>query len=286
MKSIVQAPGLRRHAHSLLDVANVVAGGRWEDGVAFTPIGCDTIFAHDAGCWIPRGAKGINQCHGPYEFRPYVLEITLAWSTLDLGADPKQIVLDEIQAGASAVMERLMELGPGDIASQGGVIDVPQSIVATVFGNPIVGWRSNPAFYQPQLEDGANLVYDGTNFLDCLGVVEAKMLDASDHIGGAGVLYMNPRVALATAMGLDWKDDGSVVTKATGSSVVIGNFANSRVYGHVGGVDVYLSEPDIIETVEQGPNEYIIQAECFAMTVWNDCTTVYSELDLPAGVPV
>ena len=81
--------------------------------------------------------------------------------------------------------------------------------------------------------------------------MEAKLLDAGDHVGGAGTLYMNPVLA-TDAWGILDQTDGGLRTKTTGSKVVIGNFEHDVVYGHPGEVDVYLGDINISEVMAPG----------------------------------
>lgn len=285
MRSNISAPALRRHRHSLVDVANVIDSGdeRWIDGVNFTPRGCNVLYGHDTGCWAPREDKGLQGCSPVAEFYPYVIEATVAWSTLDLNADPKAILTESLEVGTSAVLERLIEMAIDPIT---GPIP-PVTVSGTVAPGGIAGRAANPAIINPHLEDGIDVpVGTGTSnaaaAVDGLGRLESKLVDASDHIGGAGTIYMSPRYAILAGEAL-YSDNGGLFTKATGSQVVVGNFGafeGKTIYGHPGDVDVYLSDiGDITEVIDRASNELIIQAERYAVAVWNTCAVFKGGID-------
>ena len=73
-----------------------------------------------------------------------------------------------------------------------------------------------------------------------------------------------------------------MITRATGSRVVIGNFGNT-IYGHLGEVDVYLGPIDVYEHHDRTTNEYIVQGERLAMAVWNTCGVVKQDIKLSGG---
>ena len=103
-----------------------------------------------------------------------------------------------------------------------------------------------------------------------VGAVEAKLLDGSDHIGGAGTIFMSPIVAAQAGDVLE-RIGGHLVTRATGSQVIIGNFDADKVIGVIGEVDVYLGEVIVLEVNERSKNEWVGRAERRALAVWNPC---------------
>jgi hypothetical protein len=85
---------------------------------------------------------------------------------------------------------------------------------------------------------------------------------------------MSPQVAAVAGMAIE-RDGDDLVTRATGSKVVVGNFLSDRIVGVVGDIDVYLGDVFVIEVQERATNEWVGRAERRALAVWNSCA-VYS----------
>jgi hypothetical protein len=280
-RALVSAPALRPAKNGLLDVANVIDPGdeRWENGIAFTPRGCQAIFGHVANC--PSDEKSpFWDCSPPFEAAAYLLEVGLQWSLVDLGADPKAILSQAMDVGTSAVLERLAWMGVAPVAT-GTPIVLPAMSGAIATGG-IVGRDmappagALPSGPQPTLVTSALALTDvATNPAHAIGLLEAKFLDASDHIGGGGTIFMSPSVAVRA---LGAFDPDRMITKATESQVVIGNFPPDQIIGVVGEVDVYLSDTFVIEAHEREFNEWVGRAERRAAVAWN--CAVFS-IDIP-----
>lgn len=107
-------------------------------------------------------------------------------------------------------------------------------------------------------------------------MIESKLIDTSDHTGGGGTLLMTPYSVATSGNGALRYDNGKFVTVATGSKVVVGNFAPLKtVFGVIGEIDVYLGEVQVIEAYLREKNEWVGRAERRAIAVWNTCG-VYS----------
>ena len=134
MVTPVAAPAIFRHRHSLVDVGNLVSGGRWEDGVVFTPRGCGVFHAHQAGCLYPWALMKdhLQGCVPVAEFHPYLLEMTMIWNNIDLAADPKAMIMEAMDVGTSAALERLIENGI-EPTGTGGTMDQTQPL-------PLMPW--------------------------------------------------------------------------------------------------------------------------------------------------
>lgn len=273
MFDLVDAPKLRPHTNGLLTHGNVVTntGGKWENGVTFTPTGCSVIHAHDALCWISGDAvKTVQGCVPAVEFKPYTIELTLEWHQSDRGFDVEKYLGEMMDVGTGAVLERLQEFG----VSAAGIdpddpITVPPLGSTNLYWGAIVGRAGSQP--NPLLDDG-QLLGDDTDPRKALGLLEAKMLDASDHIGGAGTIYMGPYAA-NQLWGSFAQIDGHLVTATTGSKVIVGNYSQNTIYGHVGDVDVYVSEPVPTSVASRGDNVGIAQAERLVLVAWNPCAT-------------
>ena len=278
MRSNLPAPSLLHRKNSLFDVANVIHPGdeRWYDGINFTPHGCEVIFGHDTKCWSPRGDKLIQECHPYAQFYPYVLEATLAWHTADLGAGPKEMLTHAFEYGASAVLARLSE-APIEAVADGDPI--PPPMMAGAISDYGITGRASADVVNPKLED-AMMIGTNTSAVEAIARVEAKLIDASDHVGSGGTVWMSPVTAALGRDALCTEPGGRIYTVGTYSPVIIENLRGMdgarTVYGHVGEVDVYLGPVDVIEMTEVASNEYIVQAEQMAVAVWNTCA-VFSQ---------
>jgi len=214
----------------------------------------------------------------------YLLEVGLVWSMLDMAADPKAMLEEALEIGTSSVLERLSWMGVADVAG-GTPITLPVragTITTTgIVGRVMGGATAPPTLAATALDTG----YTGTTIPGAIGAVEAKLLDAGDHTGGAGTLFMSPVIAAQAEMALR-EDGGHLVTRATGSQVIVGNFPTDKVIGVIGDVDVYLGPIFVIEadktagmTAAVAPvtpgayrtNEWVGRAERRAIAVWNSC---------------
>lgn len=265
----VKAPTLFTSLHGLVEAGNVIEPGddRWTTGVEFTSVGCENVFAHGSDCWVGGTSdKLIQDCGGLARYPVYNLELTIGWTTLDEKFDVKDLVKQAMEAGTSSALERLTEQGVKNTAT----ITNP-AIAGPVGTGGIIGHAgSDPP---PNFSTALNIGGTTDDAKAAVGMVEAKLLDASDHIGGAGTIYLNPVLA-TDAWGLLDQTDTGLRTKTTGSKVVIGNFEHPNVYGHPGEVDVYLGEINMSEVYHRAGNEHIVQAERAAVAVWNPCLLV------------
>lgn len=255
LSAVTDAPDLRAHCHGLVESANVVtrSGGRWENGIQFSPLGCYPINGMEADC-PPIGPKELSECEPVTQFRPYVLTAGLDWSAAS-GDDAVEIARQTLEAGTSAQLEEFLWSG----ATEG---DGPRN---------------------PYLMLGA-LAGLASSALRAVGLIESALL--ASPTGGAGTVYMSPVTASRAADALVERD-GRLYTKTTCSLVVVGNFARSEgfdiVAGHVGEIDVYLSEIVITDTRDEyRRNDYVVMAERLAIAAFNPCEVYvagYVELD-------
>ena len=266
MRAVVSAPDIFPHADSLLNVAEIHRGVRSEEGVTFNPNGCEVIFAHDSGCWVG-DEKALQECNLA-EFDAYVLELTMNIGTwMDMG-DIRSHVEKAFAVGSSAVIERLMAVGIDPVAA-GTNMTVP-AINGAVSTNPIQGKQvATPNANQPLLTNATTVTPGADTPIGALGASEAKLVDASDHIGGAGTIMMSPIDAVQLPLNFD--GNGTLRTMATGSKVIIGNYPPDTMYAVIGDVDVYLGTVEIEEAFNRAQNGQLVQAEMFAVAVWNTC---------------
>lgn len=272
MRQLVDAPALRKAANGLLDVANVINIGedKAEDGVTFTPHGCQAVFGHVPFC--PSEDKApFYDCPAPVAANAYLLEVGLAWNLVDMGANPKAILTEAFDTATSPALERLTSSGIADVAA-GTPITLPARTGAITTGG-VVGRVMATAVAPPTLAAGA---LDGgaeTSTAAAIGRVEAKLLDVGDHTAGGGTIMLSAYLAAsAIGSGALRYEDGKLVTAATQAKVVVGNFAPLKtVYGVIGDVDVYLGEVMLLEAYERAKNEWVGRAERRALAVWNTC---------------
>lgn len=269
MLHLVQAPALRAAKNGLVEVGNRIDVGddAWEDGVTFTPRGCQTIFGHSPFC-PSEGASPFYDCPQPVRAQAYLLEVGLQWSMMDLGADPKGILTEAMEIGTSSVLERLTWNGVNDVAP-GTALTLP-TLSGTISTGRINGRVMAGATPPPNLAGAALSIGATTNIAAAIGMVEAKLIDGSDHIGGAGTIFMSPVLA-AQGQGGGAFDPDNLVTRATGSQVIVGNFPPNKIIGVIGDVDVYLGDVIVLEATERSLNEWVGRCERRAIAVWNSC---------------
>jgi hypothetical protein len=271
MYQLVAAPALRAAKNGLVDAGNKVDTGddRWESGVTFTPRGCQAIYGHLPDC--PSEDKSDPfQCTPVQVFQPYLLELALEWSMADLAADPKDMLDEAMKLGTSAVLERLTAVGVADTAT-GTALPVPP-LSGTLSTGGINGRVMGGAVAPPTLSGTALDAGASTTFAGAVGLLESKLLDASDHIGSGGTVLMSPLAAAQAGDSLI-RDNGRLITRATESTVIVGNFGPGTLYAVIGDVDVYLSEVFNVEWNERTTNSWIGRAERRAIAVWNPCGT-------------
>ena len=265
-KTIVSAPKLTPAKYGLLSAATVHTGaGHWENGVTFTPLGCKVIHAHDYQCWIAGSSeKTLQGCPTAVALAPYTLELTVEWAAAD-NFDVKVFLDSEMAAGAQAILERVQELGVSDVAD------------ATPLTPPALSGTISTAAIKGRGVSGSGVTLDDTSVdigaiadaVTALGTLEAKMLDASDHIGAAGVIYISPLQAAQLSHQL-CEENGVMHSKLTGSKVVIGNYSPTIMYGHTGDVEVWIDDSKI-DIVHHKSNDEIVQIEMPVVISWNPC---------------
>jgi len=265
MRVPVDAPPLRRARHGLVDSVPTYTDGRWENGVAFTPRGCNVVFGHAPGC--PAESKSDFQECRLIESDPWLLETGLVWTTIDLMADPKGRVYESLDFGTSSVLERLMAVGIADVAE--GTPIVPPAPTAVISVGGIQGRLMSGAVPPRTFLTSAEVDPGPYSPHEALGRVEAKMLDASDHVGQGGVIFMSPVHAVELTQVFDENEDGVLVTETTGSIVVVGNFPIGTIWGVPGEVHVYLGDIDVFQSFERTTNEIALRAERYALVCWN-----------------
>ena len=244
MSKLVRAPDSRPSKHSLVESGNRVdtGDGRWENGVIFTPTLCYELKAYTPDC-PPADKSPYEECQAPIEFLPYMVEIGIVWNTVD-SFDAKAVVTDALAAGTSSMLEDM-------IAVSGQATQPANSI----------------------LDDGAAVT--ASTPLELLGAVEAAIIGTEGHVGSGGTIHMGPQAAAQVWGNLE-ETDGRLHTKATGAAVIIGNYPTDTIYGHVGEIDVYLSDIIVTEandTLSARTNEVAIRAERFALAAWQSCAT-------------
>lgn len=269
MRELVEPSALRQAAHGLVSDAKPGADAndnRWENGITFTPQGCGVVFGHIWGC--PAEDKSDFQgCAPAADFSPILLETGLEWSTLDMKADPKRLVTETLELGTSSALERILAMGLTDDAGPIVKTALSQSIsVADISGKIIATGVNHPNFKALVATPNAKTASDAKNF----ALLEAKLLDASDHTGSAGTIFMSPTDAYMVH-DLFVEVDGRLYSKLTGSQIIIGNFLPGTAYGVMGDVELYLSDVDVYTTVDRKTNSWYGRAERKAIVKFNTC---------------
>lgn len=256
---VTNAPLVGAPKHSITDVANVIAGdGRWANGVTFTPVNCEAGNVLSHSCPPPETTA--LDCTPAIEFKPVVLEYTYAWSTLDLAADPRKIATNALEVATPRLLEHALWTGT--------TLD-PTDPTSTITVAELHALGSAPSL-------GVLTSYE-----DMLGAVIDSLADSSLGTGGNGVIHMNARTALqlmsSSAFHMD--SSGNLFTVFGMHKVIIGNYPNNRIVGHVGEIDLYLGGIEVIEQVERAKNEHVVMASRTALMAYNACSAVLAVLD-------
>jgi hypothetical protein len=244
MSSIVNPPDLKQACHGLVESANKVSTGddRWERGVTFSPVGCYFVSGTEVDC-PPKVKADPQKCVEAVTFKPWVLTASLIWA-MNAPGDPKQIALDTLEAGTSARLEDWTYNGLG-------------------------------ASTNLKLSSGVNVGSGDAKI--ALGMIEQALFsgDAAgtpSYTGGSGTIYVSPIVAVQAADAITDDGNGRLITKATCSTVIVGNFPTDEIAAHLGGVDLYLGTPFITDTYDEyRSNDYVVMAERLALVVYNPC---------------
>ncbi len=240
----VPAPDLREYEHGLVASANRpdTSVFRWENGVGVSFKGHIVINGMCSTCDEP-GTKSAEQtCADGVVFFPYLLEFGIQERVN--GGDP-----------ISEIAERLMVVG-----SSARLEDL-QVVGCTGTDNPV-------------LEDGTSLGSGEPTV--ALGLMVKEFYNADNHIGAQGTIYMSPVVA--AELGFDLLtigDDGLLRTKFGRHKVIVGNYPNGKMFGHIGDVDVYLSDVFTYEAAISVRTNNIerYRVERMGLVVWDTTQT-------------
>jgi hypothetical protein len=242
---VVLAPSIELPPHGLVASGNVVEddGGRWENGITFTQAGCyrlygDCSICNDGG---QRQKSALQQCTPAAIFKPYVLDLGVVWNTPD-NFGIKEFMRNQLDVGTSAKLEDLSWVG------------------CTGLDNPL-------------LSEGA-AVGSGTA-VAALSIVSDAIATGQGglRVGGQGTLHMSYATANLAAQQLDYDPDGKLRTRVGHHRVIVGNYPDDRIAGHLGDVDVYLGEVFLSEADAEvrARNELAVRVERVALAAWNVC---------------
>ena len=257
LATVTNAPSVEPPKHSLVDVANVIRDNseRWMNGVTFTPLYCDPGAVTMVDCPAPVPADDI-ECTAPVEFAAFQVEMAYNWTTMDLGADPEGVAREAMELATTRLVERAVWTGE--------VLDpADNSQTATV--NDI------------HALSGATSVGPGGTALDSLGLVLDGLANSTMMLGGLGVIHMNSSIAVALANANQFSTDGTALfTIVGGHRVVIGDYPDDAIVGHLGNVDLYLGDIHVAEFYSRADNEYHIRLDRAVLAAYNNCTAVIS----------
>ena len=240
LRTLVTAPPAAPAPYGLVKQAHPIKDKEWEHGITFTPILCYGVHGDLAPC-PPLDKSAYQECQAPVVFAPYLLELGIVWNAIDT-FKVEDLTTEALDTSSSSILEGLIAEG--------------------------VAGGTNPIF------DTAPVTVSGADAYDVLGQIEAELLDPTDHVGAAGVIHMSPQVANQIWGALS-EEGGSLHTKAAHSLVVVGNYPADTIYGHVGGIDVYLGPILFQEAGDTHKyNEIAVRAERLATVAWTPCASV------------
>ena len=261
--TVTSAPSVQKPKHSLLDAANVItdSSNRWENGVTFNPTHCQAGHALAQGCPSPISPAGL-ECTAAVRFDPFIVEIALNWSMQDLAGEPADLARDSLETATSRLIEAVLWTGETlDPVTPTDPAVTPDNI------HPLTGIAAAPS----ELAG------------DALGQAIGFLADASQHSGGLGIVHMNSVIANQLDEKLVLDADGTLYTKSGMHRVVVGNYHTDVIVAHVGELDVYLSEVEIVEGYDRAQNEALILAQRHALVAYNTCAAYAIGVDTGLG---
>jgi hypothetical protein len=242
---VVLAPSIELPPHGLVASGNVVEddGGRWENGITFSPAGCYRLFGdcsicNDAG---QRQKSALQQCSATAVFKPYVLDLGVVWNTPDR-FDIKEFMRTQLDVGTSAKLEELSWVG--------------------------CTGSDNPTLNEGAVIGSGNAVAALSATADAIATGQAGL-----RIGGHGTIHLSYATANLAVQQLDYDNDGKLRTRVGHHRVIVGNYPDDRIAGHLGDIDVYLGEVFLTDAGAEirARNEMAVRVERVALAAWNVC---------------
>lgn len=251
LHDLVEAPGLERARHNLLDSGNVVETGdnRWENGVQFTQRGCYEISGVCATCDVDQVAADPQECIPYATFEPYLLDLGIVYATAD-NFDIKSLAKEDLDIGTSSRLEQMIWAG-----CVGGTSP-------TLSGGTSLGAAVSPKA--------------------ALGAIIGEFQSAENHIGAAGTIHLSSRIAVELNELLVFGSDEKLYTRFGGHQAIVGNYPSTHIAGHLGHIDVYLGEVYVNDAQDEikRANVQTFQVQRLALAAWNECATFVQAVTL------
>lgn len=260
----VAPPVLLTPRHGIVESGNVARAieENWYDGVTFQPSSRYQINATSVKC-TPDDLSDLQTCAPWITFRPYNLELGVAWSTQD-DRDADAGLRAAIDIGSSAKLENL---------SWNGLVDVDS----------------------PTLSSAAPLVTTPMPPLAALAITQNELASSDGKLGVRGTLYMSSVVAEFLFDHLIEGADGRLRTKLGRHLVVVGDFnypdaPSDEIVAAVGEPDVYLeriTDASVTQALEElrARNDQVVRIQRVAMMTWDSSTMFKVPVDLSTLVP-
>lgn len=260
MRTPTSAPQVDVPEQSLLDVANVITGdgSRWENGIEFTPLYCDPGHVLTGTCPPPTSPDAV-ECTETIKFDAMVVETLYNWDTRDLAAEPKKMATDALEIGSTRLIERAFWTG--------------ETIDPTDPGATATNPDLNPL-------SGATDLGTAADAVDGLGTVLMALADSTRHLSGSGTVHINSRLGVLLEGHIKDRDGNGLYTVIGGHRVIVGDYPDDMIVGHLGQVDVYLGPVETIEHFDHRTNEVLVQAQRYALAAYNACTAVAVTVDV------
>lgn len=254
MRTIIDGPKLLAPKHNLLDSGTNRRGegDRWENGVAFSSHGCIPLNGFCTVCDDEMGDKpGPAECPEAAEFYPYTIQLQVAGNSAERGI-LRTLADEAAEVGLSSMLEEM-------------------------------AWAGCDGATNPTLSDGTYLG-SGTAIV-ALGALMNQFIAVTGHTGAGGTIHMSSSTALYVSEHLREDDDGILRTKVGGHKVIVGAYPGNMIAGHLGDVDVYVSEPIITSSDDSitSANVDNYMVEYLAMAVWSTCAVWTAGVTGPGG---
>lgn len=259
LATVTNAPSVEPPKHSLVDVANVIRDDseRWMNGVKFTPLYCDTGSVTKVGCVTPANSDPI-ECTSAVEFEAFQVEMLYNWTTMDLAADPEGIAREAMELATTRLVERVLWTGE--------VLDPTDNTQVVTVANI-------------HALSGVMSVGPGSTADESLGLVLDALADSTNMVGGTGTLHMNSSMAVVLASANQFSTDGTnLYTIVGGHKVVIGDYPDNAIVGHLGSIDLYIGKVNLTDFYSRADNEYHARLDRSVLAAYNNCTAVISSV--------
>lgn len=249
----IPTPTIDAPLHGLVSSAVRMPSGdfEWENGVTFSPVGCDELHGSCITC-PPEDKSEFQECFEPALFDPLLVEFGFSWHSRDVDYLSGHAEM-QIDAGTSSVIERLIWDGCSEESDSPTLSEAPE-LGAT-------------------LEPRA-----------ALAAVIQRLASSDGKIGARGTIHVGAGLAVMLS-DYFYEQDGHLYTKIGGHVVIVGNYPPDMIAAHSGDIILFLGDSFITEAPAEivARNEAAYRVERTALAAWNACTAFTQSVSVDLG---